>query len=855
MPVLSNSTRAITKATHTSIELADDAPGTLGRAHDKAALLRALQLRSGEVDRVRPTLPDLPDEVMEVVRGFEPQPVDALTPPPSRLAGIDAELLAAVGQAVLDYRVAQLGEPAAAAPDAVGKSLVTMAAAALDTFANAVKVSPIGMLHLERIEMTPVGIERGELLATIPLAPGEETSVVQKEWTVTNDEFSEIVTDSLENYSEKGVTEKTELAEATESQTRHSQQLGLDASVSGSYGFVTFSTSAKFSTSLDTSESRKASRTHAAEVTGKASSRVRKERKVTIQTSTEHGQEETSTRKLVNPSKTDTMRIDYYSMMRKWRVRLLQYGLRLTYDIAIPEPGATLRAQLADLADLDVQITRPFAFPLKASDITPLNYEEKAEEFGASVPPPPVAELRERVGGAVPGLGDIEDDSNWHFYTLEINVPAGYQIRTVWLDAMIGNVSMEDYMRHFAVFGYGEPEGLGVVGKAAFVEDMTAKRGFLAARTGRQQIVYFLQRVDSAAVTFDLVYEPVDQTEAAWRFQVWQACHDAARDAHYAGIQALAAKREELRERIEGVDTLTLRQEERQEVMKGVLRWLLGPAFEFMPDDVFNLLKNDPDAVHGLLFTGSELGLDATGWATMFRYQEMVKFVQQAIEWENLLYFCYPYFWDVPVAWDFVRTLRHPDAIRQQFLRAGTARVVLTIRPGYEADFAAFVDNGNFGDVLPPEHPYLTIAQEIRAHDQTNYPGIPPANPEVAPRPLLTPLQRRAWQDIQQIVGLLERYRTANGAYPTTAQGLAVLRPLGPVPANDPWGTPYVYVSPGRANDYELASLGADRRPGGDGDEADVTSWAPASLIAEWYEYTPSHGTDIALNTAPPNMA
>ena len=59
--------------------------------------------------------------------------------------------------------------------------------------------------------MTPAGIERGELLATIPLAPLEQTSVIQKESSVTSQEFTSIVTDSLENYSETGVTENTDL--------------------------------------------------------------------------------------------------------------------------------------------------------------------------------------------------------------------------------------------------------------------------------------------------------------------------------------------------------------------------------------------------------------------------------------------------------------------------------------------------------------------------------------------------------------------------------------------------------------------------------------------------------------------
>ena len=43
----------------------------------------------------------------------------------------------------------------------------------------------------------------------------------------------------------------------------------------------------------------------------------------------------------------------------------------------------------------------------------------------------------------------------------------------------------------------------------------------------------------------------------------------------------------------------------------------------------------------------------------------------------------------------------------------------------------------------------------------------------------------------------------------------------------DPWGRPYVYVSPGAENPqtYDLYSLGRDGKVGGDGEDADITSW------------------------------
>jgi general secretion pathway protein G len=99
-----------------------------------------------------------------------------------------------------------------------------------------------------------------------------------------------------------------------------------------------------------------------------------------------------------------------------------------------------------------------------------------------------------------------------------------------------------------------------------------------------------------------------------------------------------------------------------------------------------------------------------------------------------------------------------------------------------------------------------------------------------------------ARQQVEIFATALDSYRLDNHAYPTTEQGLAALRTepttgeppprwRGPylrraIP-DDPWGRPYVYLSPGRANphSYDLYSLGRDGREGGEGEDADVTSW------------------------------
>jgi len=113
----------------------------------------------------------------------------------------------------------------------------------------------------------------------------------------------------------------------------------------------------------------------------------------------------------------------------------------------------------------------------------------------------------------------------------------------------------------------------------------------------------------------------------------------------------------------------------------------------------------------------------------------------------------------------------------------------------------------------------------------------------VVPRLLDEPEEARRTKAQVQIKSLeeaLAMYKLHNGYFPTTEQGLQALveKPeTGRIPNNykeggyigkiplDPWGNPYIYLSPGVHGDYDLISYGADGEPGGEGKDADVESW------------------------------
>ncbi len=96
--------------------------------------------------------------------------------------------------------------------------------------------------------------------------------------------------------------------------------------------------------------------------------------------------------------------------------------------------------------------------------------------------------------------------------------------------------------------------------------------------------------------------------------------------------------------------------------------------------------------------------------------------------------------------------------------------------------------------------------------------------------------QAAAKAQIELLGQALDQYRLDVGSYPSTTEGLNALMTNpggdkwdGPylkknVPL-DPWGNPYNYQSPGSHGEYDLYSLGRDNKPGGEGEDKDVTSW------------------------------
>ena len=99
-------------------------------------------------------------------------------------------------------------------------------------------------------------------------------------------------------------------------------------------------------------------------------------------------------------------------------------------------------------------------------------------------------------------------------------------------------------------------------------------------------------------------------------------------------------------------------------------------------------------------------------------YTSLAKFMEQAMEWSVMDYTFYPYYWGNSANWQEMYLSSDLDPLFRNFLQAGMARVIVTVKPGFEDAVNFFMTTGriwNGGEVPVIGDPmYLSIVEELR---------------------------------------------------------------------------------------------------------------------------------------------
>lgn len=571
-------------------------------------------------------------------------------------------------------------------------------------------LQPLGLLHIERLEMTPLGVERGELVYSLPLSPKEKVTLAHREWTVREEQFSDLIEDRLENFSETGVAQSNDIALSTATQTHHGNTLDMGQPVSATSTGISLTSPVAAgggSSVVDDTTSQEEAREQTRTVTSKASARTMQDHKTSFTVTTVAGMEDFTAHILENEHTDKVMLVDYFARVRNWRSDLYRCGVRLAYDVVLPDPGVRLRTRWTELLDIDDQLRREFDFAIVPSTVGRASWKWLADTYGVALPPPPeatrVTETVHMIESQAPSITLTDDAGKWTTHqrvvALSISVPDDSRLEQLNVFANVRGWNNGVLQWVTAIAGRS---WMSAGSDADGFIHLDWDRGPFDVPTSGTLVVGFrIQNALNGELKLTLTSVPTDATMATWQSQCYVLLREAAlvRDSqHRAYLRERAAS---LRRQIAAEDALHLRRLEREQVMRLVLSWLF-PGFD------------DASAVVG----GGEPGsLDAARWQKIMEYGEYIKFVQNAIDWDHVTVFLYPYFWDNPWHAREKLFLEHPDATHREFLRAGAARVIIAIQPGFEEQVVSLLDKGRLGALAPKSRFSSVIADVQQANE------------------------------------------------------------------------------------------------------------------------------------------
>jgi hypothetical protein len=111
----------------------------------------------------------------------------------------------------------------------------------------------------------------------------------------------------------------------------------------------------------------------------------------------------------------------------------------------------------------------------------------------------------------------------------------------------------------------------------------------------------------------------------------------------------------------------------------------------------------------------------------------VIRFLEQAFEWDQLQYVFYPYFWARPGGWADRFHIRNIDPDLEEFLKAGYARVVLPVRAGFEIAVSSFMQTGEIwsgeGEPEIDDPLYKPIVDEIKERTGADLAEVPVGEP------------------------------------------------------------------------------------------------------------------------------
>lgn len=541
------------------------------------------------------------------------------------------------------------------------------------------------------------------------------------EETVTTTASSE-----SENMSDTTTTSRfdlhKEIAAVLSASQESNKSFGLNSTTSGTtnvplVGEVDFTVGSDFSTDISTSNSSELSDSEstsiAKEITEKAMNRlVRKVSEERITKMIEEFEEK-------NQHGIDNRKgAEHISGVFRWvdkiyKNEIRNYGRRLHYEFMIPEPaefhliskaGAAANVGTIPLVKPVDPRTNSFgsltSIP-NAVHINETNFMQWAAVYGATVLPPPKKHLT--LGKT---LLKPDDGSAWYVGKTikdEMIIPDGYSVETVFVSIAGSDDQPWNYIDVTAA-GISKRFYEDVIDKWWFA-DSTYFPDLKWAQASMPVSAHFIGHQSAMVnITVRLARKWILVQE--WQLDTFNAIIAAYKD-RLAEYQNALAELEAKQSRITADNPAYYRQIENTVLKKNCISYLTG----------HNYLGQD--FTSGLELTNNQVNLTEA----MDKYASTVKFFEQAFDWNLMSYQFYPFYWANKNRWHELYAMKNDDPIFKAFLTSGMAKVVVTVRPGFEEAVTYYMNTGliwNGGEVpILEDNLYISMIEDLKDPEYT----------------------------------------------------------------------------------------------------------------------------------------
>ena len=505
-------------------------------------------------------------------------------------------------------------------------------------------------------------------------------------------------TDTKEN--DLSSTERFELQTESQKVINESSSVEAGATVSASYGFVDATANFNYSNSDSSSETQRLASNFARETISKAVNKLEKRNLERRFRKTVRETEETNQHTFDNKAGTDNITGVYRFVDKIYNVQIVNYGKRLMLEFIVPEPAAFLRHAMTS-QPVETYITKPEEpgyctgsgrkfTPLQVQDIVRNNYLFWASKYGVEdvSPPPPEHKI---IGKSFSKDGqDLLKDSSystdykfWHSQDALIDIDNGYfpKVVNVSVDFSfidIHDSSSEDRNQRITI-QIGEEQ---IVFKAKDTYDTTDdfnswKFNVRNRNTNGLPVTISSFGVRAFAITMSVFCSISEETYDKWKIKTYNAIISSYKDqlTRYNNAIESARIRAGFTE-IKGTNPYINRETEKTELKKGCITLLTGQQFESF------------DAMNRNVGVNGYPEIDFEEAAEEGKF---ISFFEQAFEWNNMTYLFYPYFWANKQQWLQLSQLKDTDPLFTKFLQAGSCRVNLPVRMGFETSMLNYL--------------------------------------------------------------------------------------------------------------------------------------------------------------------